>query len=173
MPRSGQDPRGRSGRGRTCETSWTPRCRSPSLRAAMLRPGQRQMKPDTHRSHAPSAAQRGLDGSLYAPSAVPLASWKKPVSSFSKVTCMMGLKDKPGITIQNCSSQHVWVLGLRSGCTARVWVLAHADSQELRTKHLRERERERERALLGTISITGWSRARPADRRCLALCGLD
>jgi len=36
-----------------------------------------------------------------------------------------------------------------------------------------ERERERERALLGTISITGWSRARPADRRCLALCGLD
>jgi hypothetical protein len=37
----------------------------------------------------------------------------------------------------------------------------------------RERERERERALLGTISITGWSRARPADRRCLALCGLD
>jgi len=28
---------------------------------------------------------------------------------------------------------------------------------------LRERERERERALLGTISITGWSRARPAD----------
>ena len=35
------------------------------------------------------------------------------------------------------------------------------------------RERERERALLGTISITGWSRARPADRRCLALCGLD
>ena len=35
-----------------------------------------------------------------------------------------------------------------------------------------ERERERERALLGTISITGWSRAaaRPADRRhgCLA-----
>ena len=37
----------------------------------------------------------------------------------------------------------------------------------------RERERERERALLGTISITGWSRARPADRRCVALCGLD
>ena len=37
----------------------------------------------------------------------------------------------------------------------------------------RERERERERALLGTISITGWSRARPADRRCMALCGLD
>lgn len=35
----------------------------------------------------------------------------------------MGLKDKPGITIQNCSSQHVWVL-------------AHADPQELRTKHL-------------------------------------
>ena len=26
----------------------------------------------------------------------------------------------------------------------------------------RERERERERALLGTISITGWARARPA-----------
>ena len=37
----------------------------------------------------------------------------------------------------------------------------------------RERERERERALLRTISITGWSRARPADRRCLALCGLQ
>ena len=33
----------------------------------------------------------------------------------------------------------------------------------------RERERERERALSGTISITGWSRARPGDRRCLAL----
>ena len=33
----------------------------------------------------------------------------------------------------------------------------------------RERERERERELLGTISITGWSRARPADRRCVAL----
>ena len=44
-----------------------------------------------------------------------------------------------------------------------------------RTSHSpgREREREKERALLGTISITGWSRARPADRRCLALCGLD
>ena len=34
-------------------------------------------------------------------------------------------------------------------------------------------ERERERALLGTMSITGWSRARPGDRRCLALCRLD
>jgi len=33
------------------------------------------------------------------------------------------------------------------------------------------RERERERALLGTISITGWSRARPADRRCVFRVG--
>jgi len=24
-----------------------------------------------------------------------------------------------------------------------------------------------------TKSITGWSRARPGDRRCMALCGLD
>ena len=30
-----------------------------------------------------------------------------------------------------------------------------------RERERRERERERERALLGTISITGWSRARP------------
>jgi hypothetical protein len=39
----------------------------------------------------------------------------------------------------------------------------------------REREREggRERALLGTISRTGLSRARPGDRRCMALCGLE
>ena len=30
-----------------------------------------------------------------------------------------------------------------------------------------KRERERERALLGTISITGWSQARPADGLCV------
>ena len=31
----------------------------------------------------------------------------------------------------------------------------------------RERERERERALLGAMSITGWSRARPGDSGCV------
>ena len=37
-------------------------------------------------------------------------------------------------------------------------------------KTLLDSERERERERLGTISITGWSLARPTDRRCLALC---
>ncbi len=36
----------------------------------------------------------------------------------------------------------------------------------------RERERERER-FIRNFSITGWSRARPGDRRCMALYGLD
>ena len=63
----------------------------------------------------------------------------------------------------------------RSPHPQRVHLQAHSTSlrdirrDECSSSQGGEREREKERALLGTISITGWSRARPGDRRCLAL----
>ena len=64
-------------------------------------------------------------------------------------------------------------LGLR---TFSPGLLRYGDSKPLQRPNpasVTGREREIERALLGTMFITGWSRARPGDRRCMALCGLD